>query len=85
MTIQQKSKWFAAATLGRFLCMVSFHAGRSLRASSPPLSACPLRFGILPALASIARSRARAPPSLPHSSCQKGGFGLPTALRAGVC
>jgi len=37
-------------------------AGRLLRASCPSLTRCWLRFGILPALASNAGSRARAAP-----------------------
>jgi hypothetical protein len=37
-------------------------AGRSLRASRPSLAACPLRFGILPALAPTARLSGRGQP-----------------------
>ena len=42
MTIQQKSKWFAAATLGLFLCMVSFHAGRLMASQVTLRSSCDL-------------------------------------------
>jgi len=43
-------------------------AGRSPRPSGPWLTACPLRFGILPALAPIARLPGTGSPSLAASS-----------------
>ena len=44
MTIQQKSKWFAAATLAFFFCMVSFHAGRLMASQVTLRSGCDLTY-----------------------------------------